>query len=106
MPNIAARDRVFDIYADRTPIILQVADGDTARWSFIPDPPAVTLLGNGAYKIVNFQTGTVLDVANTVNRPGTHTLNIVYSPATADYFPFIVSSWPGIKGRRPPQGRM
>jgi hypothetical protein len=84
--NIQDRDRVLDLHADGPPIALQPVEDDNRAqkyraqlWSFLAATLLVTpALQNGrAYKIVNSQTGTVLDVADTVGKPGTHTLNIV-----------------------------
>ncbi|KAF8804974.1 hypothetical protein BYT27DRAFT_7213532 [Phlegmacium glaucopus] len=72
--NIQDRDRVLDIHADGPPVALQARDNANRAqiWSFLTAPVAPPLqnvaqtLQNGAYKIVNSQTGTVLDVADTV----------------------------------------
>jgi hypothetical protein len=75
-------DRVVDLYADGPPIALQpVEENNRAQiWSFLEANSPVTpaLKNDRAYKIVNSHTGTVLDVANTVGNPGTHTLNNVF----------------------------
>lgn len=81
MHNIKDCDRVVDIHADGSPIALQPVVGtDRAQiWSFLADlAETPTLQIDRAYKVVNSHTGTVLDVADTIGNPGTHTLNIVF----------------------------
>jgi len=73
--NIQDRDRVLDLHADGPPIALLpvVEPNDPAQiWSFqvAATTPVTSVLNNGqAYKIVNYQTGTVLDVADTSGNP-------------------------------------
>jgi len=71
--NIQDRDRVLDLHADGPPIALQpvVDDNHAQIWSFLAatEPVTPALHNGGAYKIVNSQTGTVLDVADTVGNP-------------------------------------
>jgi hypothetical protein len=108
--NIQDRDRVFDLHADGPPIALQtpVLNDPAQIWSFFDELDVTPALQNGrVYKIVNSETGTVLGVANTVGNPGTHTLKIIsVHLQTLTTFRLSLSSWPDIKGQRPPQGRI
>lgn len=79
--NIKDCGRVVDIHADGSPIALQPVVGTNCAqiWSFLADLAATPALQNDrGYKVVNSHTGTVLDVANTVGKPGTYTLNIAF----------------------------
>jgi len=79
--NIKDCDRVVDIHADGSPIALQPVVGTNRAqiWSFLVDLAVTPALQNDrAYKVVNSHTGTVLDVADTIGKPGTHTFNIVF----------------------------
>lgn len=80
-------DRVADRHVDNSPIAFQTNDehNEAQIWSFIPHntPSTPPLQNNRAYKIVNSQTGTVLDVAGTVRKPGMHTLSIHLQPLTS-----------------------
>ena len=104
--NIQDRDRILDVFANGPPIALRTpAANDPAQmWSFfdgLPVTHALRLEDGNAYKIVNFQTGTVLGVADTAGKPGTYTLN-AFSTHLQPLTSFRVSSWPNLKGRRPP----
>ena len=80
-------DRVADRLADNSPIVFQTNDEHNRAqiWSFIAHntPSTPPLHNDRAYKIVNFETGTVLDVAGTVAKPGMHTTNIHLHPLTS-----------------------
>lgn len=79
--NIAEADHVLDLHADGPPIATQIVEINNQApkyraqlWSFIP---VVQLpVEDGSYRIVNSQTGLVLDLSgNNANDPGTYTLN-------------------------------
>ncbi|KAF8666339.1 hypothetical protein AX14_006484 [Amanita brunnescens Koide BX004] len=110
-PNILENDRVFDLQADGAPLVLRgvpvhPSPIDSAQlWSFIP---VVELpVKPGTYKIISSHARLVLDLqGGAVDTNGTHTLNNAPTPASADFLPFIISSWreEGRNRRRPEVG--
>lgn len=105
--KIEPRDVVHDLHAYGAPIALQDREDNPAQFWIFHDLTGVdafnTIINNsrlpaGTYKVVNSETGTVLGIRETVNKPGTHTVDCRYdSPTAADLFLFIISSGPVIK---------